>query len=368
MILTLAILVGCILDVLFGDPLRIPHPVVWMGRCISMAERFLRKKFSPDPKGELAAGRILAVCLSAAVFAVTFGICRLCRFIHPALYFLVEAFWCFQALAARSLAVEAEDVKKELKRAARSSGETGLTGQSYEESEQEGRSFGIEENTSGKAGPEPEKNSYAHSGRNLDRARAQVSRIVGRDTDQMDEVDITRACVESVAENASDGVIAPLFFMLIGGAPLAMTYKAVNTMDSMVGYRNRKYLYFGRAAAKLDDIANFLPSRICALFWIASAFFDPHSDGRNAWKIFRRDRRKHASPNSAQTESACAGALHIRLAGPASYFGERVEKPYIGDDDRPIEAEDISRSVRLMWISYGIALAVGIGNRLLIFL
>ena len=164
----------------------------------------------------------------------------------------------------------------------------------------------------------------------LPASRRAVSRIVGRDTAELTSEGVTKAAVETVAENASDGVIAPLFYMMLGGAPLALVYKAINTMDSMVGYKNEKYLNFGRAAAKLDDAANYLPSRIAALLWIASAALTGN-DAKSAWRIWRRDRRKHASPNSAQTESACAGALNVQLAGPATYFGKYYDKPTLGD-------------------------------------
>ena len=173
---------------------------------------------------------------------------------------------------------------------------------------------------------------------------------------------VTKAAVETVAENASDGVIAPLLYMLLGGAPLALTYKAINTMDSMLGYKNEKYLYFGRAAAKLDDVANYIPSRLAALLWIMAAAFT-RNDAKGAWRIWRRDRRNHASPNSAQTESACAGALGVQLAGPAYYFGEYYPKPTIGDPLRPIEPEDILRADRMMYVASGFALAFGCAIR-----
>ena len=168
--------------------------------------------------------------------------------------------------------------------------------------------------------------------------------------------------METVAENASDGVIAPLLYMLIGGAPLALTYKAINTMDSMLGYKNEKYLYFGRIPAKLDDAANYLPSRLAALLWVAAAAFT-RNDAKGAWKIWRRDRRNHASPNSAQTESACAGALGVQLAGPAYYFGEYYAKPTIGDPLRPIEPADILRANRMMYVASAFALAWGVAIR-----
>ena len=193
----------------------------------------------------------------------------------------------------------------------------------------------------------------------LPAARIAVSRIVGRDTEALTVEGVTKAAVETVAENASDGVIAPLFYMLLGGAPLALTYKAINTMDSMVGYKNTQYLYFGRAAAKLDDVANYLPSRIAALLWVAAAALTGN-DARSAWRIWRRDKRNHASPNSAQTESACAGALNVQLAGPAYYFGEYYPKPTIGDAVRPIEPEDIRRADRMMYAESLLALALGL--------
>jgi adenosylcobinamide-phosphate synthase len=190
-----------------------------------------------------------------------------------------------------------------------------------------------------------------------------VSRIVGRDTQNLTAEGVTKAAVETVAENFSDGVLAPLFYMLLGGAPLALTYKAINTMDSMVGYKNEQYLHFGRAAAKLDDAANYIPSRLAALVWIAASALAGF-DGKNAWRIWRRDARNHASPNSAQTESACAGALGIQLAGPAYYFGQRYEKPTIGDALRPVEAEDILRADRILYVAAVLALAIGLTLRI----
>ena len=195
-------------------------------------------------------------------------------------------------------------------------------------------------------------------------ARKAVSRIVGRDTAELTAEGVTKAAVETVAENASDGVIAPLLYMLIGGAPLALTYKAINTMDSMLGYKNEKYLYFGRVPAKLDDVANYIPSRLAALLWVAAAAFT-HNDAKGAWKIWRRDRRRHASPNSAQTESACAGALGVQLAGPAYYFGQYYPKLTIGDALRPIEPEDILRANRMMYVASSFALAWGCALRAL---
>ena len=205
----------------------------------------------------------------------------------------------------------------------------------------------------------------------LPAARTAVSMIVGRDTAQLDEHGIVRAAVETVAENTSDGVIAPLFYMFFFGAAGGFIYKAVNTMDSMIGYKNDKYLYFGRFAAKLDDVLNFIPSRIGGVLMVLSAGIaslaekngEKHYSMKNAWKIFLRDRKKHSSPNSAQTEAACAGALMVALSGDNYYFGKLVKKPQIGDAVRPLEAEDIKRSHVLLYISAFLMVAAVLGLR-----
>ena len=300
---------GFLLDILLGDPAWLPHPVVVMGRGITWVEQHLRPRFPQTPRGEFWAGICLAAALPAATLAVTATVCALAARLHPAAEFTVQTIWCWQALAMRGLAAESRNVWRQL-----------------------------------------EKND-------LPAARKAVGRIVGRDTERLTAEGVIKAAVETVAENFSDGVAAPLVYMLLGGAPLALTYKAINTMDSMVGYKNEKYLWFGRAAARLDDAANYLPSRIAALLWIAAAALTGQ-DWRDAWRVWRRDRRCHASPNSAQTESACAGALGVRLAGPAWYFGQLHDKPAIGDDLRPVEAADILRADRMLYAASFLALAV----------
>ena len=190
----------------------------------------------------------------------------------------------------------------------------------------------------------------------LEGARRAVSRIVGRDTQALDETGVAKAAVETVAENTCDGVIAPLIFLFLGGLPAGMAYKAVSTLDSMVGYKNDKYRFFGWASARLDDILNFIPARLSGLLLCLGAALLPGCSGRRAWTIFWRDRRKHASPNSAHTEAACAGALGVRLAGDASYFGKVVHKPTLGDPVRPVESEDIPRACRLMYAGAGLLL------------
>ena len=311
-----AVLGGFVLDALFGDPAWLPHPVVYMGKAISKLEKFLRPRLPKTPQGELLGGAIVAFCLPVGTFLLTGLVCWGAARLHPLLGLAVQMFWCGQALAARGLVQESTNVYKELKKP------------------------------------------------DLPGARKAVSRIVGRDTAELTAEGVTKAAVETVAENASDGVIAPLLYMLIGGAPLALTYKAINTMDSMLGYKNEKYLYFGRIPAKMDDAANYLPSRLAALLWVAAAAFT-HNDAKGAWKIWRRDRRRHASPNSAQTESACAGALGVQLAGPAYYFGQYYPKLTIGDALRPIEPEDILRANRMMYVASSFALAWGCALRAL---
>ena len=306
-----AVLGGFVLDAIFGDPAWLPHPVVYMGKAISVLEKGLRARLPKTPEGELWGGRILAFCLPVGTLVLTSLVCMGAAALHPLLGLAVQMFWCGQALAAKGLVQESMNVYRELTKL------------------------------------------------DLPAARIAVSRIVGRDTEALTAEGVTKAAVETVAENASDGVIAPLFYMLLGGAPLALTYKAINTMDSMVGYKNTQYLYFGRAAAKLDDIANYLPSRIAALLWVVAAALTGN-DARSAWRIWRRDRRNHASPNSAQTESACAGALNVQLAGLAYYFGEYYPKPTIGDAVRPIEPEDIRRADRMMYAESLLALALGL--------
>lgn len=319
MLIFWAVLGGFLLDALFGDPAWLPHPVVLMGRCISALEKHLRTALPKTPRGELVGGAAVAAVLPLGTLAVTGLACWAAARLHPALGLALQMLWCGQALAAKGLAQESRNVYKELAKG------------------------------------------------DLPAARRAVARIVGRDTQNLTAAGVTRAAVETVAENTSDGVIAPLLYMLLGGAPLALTYKAINTMDSMLGYKNEKYLYFGRCAAKLDDAANWLPSRLAGLLWVAAAALTG-SSARGAWRIWRRDRRRHASPNSAQTESACAGALGVQLAGPAYYFGEYYDKPTIGDPLREIEPRDILRANRMMYAESLLALVLGLAVRLMLVL
>ena len=296
----LSVLLGFLIDCAIGDPHWLPHPVVLIGKLISLLEKGLRGIFPKTDRGAFAAGTVMAVLVpllsAGASFGILFGLWKL----SPWAYFAMSAIMCWQCFAARCLAKEANGVVRAL--------ETGGT----------------------------------------EAGRKQVAMLVGRDTEHLSGEQVLKATVETVAENTSDGVIAPMLYMVLFGAVGGFFYKAINTMDSMVGYKNDRYLYFGRAAAKLDDAANFLPARLSALAMIAAAPL-LKLDGRNAFRIWKRDRRRHASPNSAQTESVAAGTLHIGLAGPASYFGKRIDKPTIGDPDRPVERADVGRVCRLMY-------------------
>ena len=302
-----------LLDCLLGDPRWLPHPICLMGKLIAGTEKGLRRLV----KNEFFGGLLLVIVVITVSTAVPWAILILVGMINPWLETVLQVWFCYQILAMKSLRTESMRVYTPLK-----------------------------------AG-------------DLPLARKYLSWIVGRETDPLDEEGVAKAAVEPVAETTSDGVVAPLIFMAIGGAPLGFLYKAINTMDSMIGYKNDKYIRFGRAAARLDDAANFIPARLSALLMILAAYI-LRFDGGNARRIYWRDRRNHKSPNSAQTESVCAGALHIQLAGPAVYFGKLVEKPTIGDRDRSTTAEDICLANRLMIGTSVLAVLLMIGLRLLL--
>ena len=304
-----ALLTGYVLDLIFGDPRQIYHPIRIIGNLIAVLEKGIRKVFPKTSKGELAGGTVLVVLVVLICTAVPAALLGLAAWIHPVVYWLLASFWCWQILATKSLKTESMKVYAPLK---------------------EG---------------------------DLPAARRAVAMIVGRDTERLTEEGVAKAAVETVAENTSDGIVAPLIFLALGGPALGFFYKAVNTMDSMVGYKNERYLYFGRTAARLDDMLNFLPSRISAWLMILAATI-LGMDEKNAKRIYLRDRKNHASPNSAQTEAVMAGALRVQLAGDAWYFGELYKKPTIGDPFRAVEPEDIVRANRLMYLTSALALAV----------
>lgn len=316
----IAVFLGFLLDLVLGDPETWPHPVRLIGGMIAGFEQMLYPRRDIDQEkfwhGFMLAVAVPAVCGTAAWLLLSAAY----RFAWQAGLFL-ETVMCWQILAVKSLKDASMKVCRSL--------EAGQTAEADEE------------------------------------ARRHVSMIVGRDTAPLDREGIVKAAVETVAENTSDGVTAPLFYLVLGGPAAGWVYKAVSTMDSMIGYRNQRYLFFGRAAARMDDVLNYLPSRISAVLMILASFFCGF-DGKNAARIWRRDRRNHKSPNSAQTESVCAGALGLRLAGPASYFGKIVEKPYIGDDVRRPEPEDIRRANRLLYGTAVLSLILFLAVRILL--
>ena len=295
-----ALILGFLLDQLLGDPQISCHPVRLLGNLIRFFERHFFRWGKRKKHALLAGGAFMAVTVCVVTAFFVQGLLFLAGQISPVIHFAAESLLCYFLYAAKDLRVESMNVYQAVK-------ENGL---------EEGRKA--------------------------------VSMIVGRDVSRLDEAGVIKAAVETVAENTSDGIIAPLFYAALGGPVLAWVYKAVNTMDSMVGYKNETYLYFGRAAARLDDLVNYITSRLSAVLMILASFFC-RLDGKQAVKIYRRDRRKHASPNSAQTEAVCAGALGVQLAGDAWYFGVLHKKPVIGDDLRPVEPEDIPRANRLMF-------------------
>ncbi|MBQ5331914.1 MAG: cobalamin biosynthesis protein CobD [Oscillospiraceae bacterium] len=309
----LPILIGFTLDIFIGDPHSLPHPVRLIGWLISKLENFFRNKIGDEKK----AGTLLCVSVLIISTLIPALILFICYRINLVLGIIIESILCYYLIAARSLRDESMKVYKAIEK------------------------------------------------EDTESARLSLSMIVGRDTNVLDRDGMIRATVETVAENTSDGVTAPLFYMAIGGASLGFFYKAANTMDSMIGYKNEKYLNFGRTAAKLDDILNFIPSRFTALLMIISAFM-LGLDGDGAFRIWKRDRLNHSSPNSAQTEAAAAGALGIVLGGDAYYGGKLCEKPYIGDASRYIENDDIVKVNRLMYVSGGIMLIVACIVRMII--
>ena len=305
----IALGIGFAVDLLLGDPPAIPHPVVWIGKLISAAEKLVRRLFPKTVRGENIAGGVLWVIVVLVSTAVPALLLYAAYRLHPAAGLVLESIMCWQILATRSLRDESMKVYAALKK-------------------------GVPE-------------EY----------RRAVSMIVGRDTAELDDLAVTRAAVETVAENASDGVIAPMLFLALGGAPLGFFYKAANTMDSMLGYIEMPYKNIGLVPAKMDDVLNYIPARLSALLMLAAGTL-LGIDAKNGWRIWRLERRNHASANSAQPESVCAGLLGVRLAGDAYYHGELHKKPYIGDALREIEYEDIPRAGRLLYATAALSLVL----------
>ena len=297
-----AIVAGFILDLIFGDPLWLPHPICLIGNLIGFLDKKLRRMLAPGETALLLGGALMVIIVLVLTFAVPFAVLTLAEQVNPWLRFALETVMCYQIFATKCLRDESMKVYTALK------------------------------------------------DNDLVDARLKLSWIVGRDTKELDAAEVTKGAVETVAENTADGIIAPMFYMFIGGAPLAFLYKGINTMDSMVGYKNDTYLYFGRCAAKLDDLANLIPARITGLVMIVASYF-LNLDAKRAWKTFWRDRYHHLSPNSAMTESVTAGALNIQLGGDHFYFGKLVHKETIGDDIRPVCPEDIVTTNNLLYMT-----------------
>ncbi len=309
MYLVFAVTLGFLLDCVFGDPEGVWHPVCAIGGFIKFSEKLLRRIFPKTKTGEMIAGIVLWVLACGTTYAVVYYLLRWVKRADIRLGFLAEALMCCQLTARRSLSDAGKSVQEAL-------------------------------------------------GRSLDEGRKTVAKYVGRDVSELTEENVVRAAVETVAENLNDGVAAPIFFMLIGGAPLGFLYKAVNTLDSMVGYHNEKYEYFGKFSARADDFFGFIPARASAVCLIAATGM-LRMDSRNALRIYKRDRNLTKSPNAGQTESACAGALHISLGGDAVYFGKKVKKAKLGGDDKAPVKSDIGRACDLMTMSSVLFLILG---------
>ena len=312
-----ALMIGFCLDLIIGDPHTIPHPVIVIGKLISAMEKLVRKIFPKTVKGENFAGGVLWLVVVVISTVVPALLLWLCYEIRVWLGLVIESIMCWQILATKSLKDESLKVYDAL--------QTG----------------------------------------DLAKSRHAVSMIVGRDTERLDDKAIARAAVETVAENTSDGIVAPMVFLAIGGAPLGFFYKAVNTMDSMLGYVEMPYKNIGLIPAKMDDVMNFLPSRLSALLMLCAGLL-LKLDVKNGWKIFVRDRFLHASPNSAQTEAVCAGLLGLRLAGDAYYHGQLHKKKYIGNAPQEIEYEDIKRACKLLYVTAFLSLMLFGGLKFLL--
>ena len=286
--------IAYILDLIFGDPQNILHPVQIIGKLIEILEKLLLKK-----KYKVAAGGILTVL----IVGITYEFCYIIsgNISIPAVAIL-EIYLMYTVFSINSLAREGRRVYSILERG------------------------------------------------DIEVARKELAYLVSRDTGKMDTKMIIRSTMETISENTVDGVIAPMFYMFLGGLPLAMVYKAVNTLDSMVGYKNEKYMEFGKISAKVDDAANFIPARITGILIVIASFILRY-DYKSAWKIFLRDRKNHSSPNSAHSESSVAGALGVQFGGKVSYFGKEVDKPTIGDKKKDFELEDIKKNIKIMYVT-----------------
>lgn len=290
-----------LMDLILGDPRSFPHPVIYIGKLISFLEVQVRK-IAKTPKALKIGGAILTLLTVLITYSLALCLLLLAKNINLYLFYFINVVLMWTCLATKSLQGESMKVFDAL------------------------------------------------ADNDIAQARIKLSYIVGRDTRELGEDEMAKATVETVAENTADGIIAPLFYLFIGGAPLALAYKAINTMDSMIAYKNEKYLYLGWAAAKLDDVANYIPARITGIFLVVAAFFLKYNF-KGSYKVFMRDRSNHISPNCGYPEAAAAGALDIQLGGAHTYFQQIVYKPTIGDDIKPVEMDDIRRTVKMMYLA-----------------
>jgi len=304
--LVIKIWIAYILDLVFGDPQNIIHPVQIIGKMISLGEKILLKEKSGS-RYKFFAGIILNIFVVSITYGLTCLIYKSSKI--SGVFTLIEIYLMYTVFSVNSLAREGNRVYNILK---------------------EG---------------------------DIEKARKDLSYLVSRDTETMDEKMIIRSTMETISENTVDGIVAPMFYMFLGGLPLAMTYKAINTLDSMVGYKNEKYMDFGKFSAKIDDIANFIPARITG-FLIVAASMILRYNYKNSLKIFIRDRKNHSSPNSAHAEASVAGALGVQFGGRVSYFGKEADKPTIGDKIKDFELEDIKKNIKIMYVASFLSLAI----------
>ena len=306
--LVIKIWIAYVLDLIFGDPQNIIHPVQIIGKMINIGEKsLLGKKYKSDRKYKFFAGMILNITVISLTYEITYLIRRISE--NSIIFTVAEIYLMYTVFSINSLAREGNRVYNILK---------------------EG---------------------------NIERARKDLSYLVSRDTGTMDEKMIIRSTMETISENTVDGIVAPMLYMFLGGLPLSMTYKAINTFDSMVGYKNEKYMDFGKFSAKLDDVANFIPARITGILIVIASMILGY-DYKNSLKIFIRDRKNHSSPNSGHAEAGVAGALGVQFGGRVSYFGKEVDKPVIGDKIKDFELEDIKKNIKIMYVASFLSLAV----------
>ena len=304
--LVIKIWIAYILDLIFGDPQNIIHPVQIIGKMISLGEKILLKEKSGS-RYKFFAGIILNIFVVSITYGLTCLIYKSSKI--SGVFTLIEIYLMYTVFSVNSLAREGNRVYNILK---------------------EG---------------------------NIEKARKDLSYLVSRDTETMDEKMIIRSTMETISENTVDGIVAPMFYMFLGGLPLAMTYKAINTLDSMVGYKNERYMDFGKFSAKIDDIANFIPARITGVLIVAASMILRYNY-KNSLKMFIRDRKNHSSPNSAHAEASVAGALGVQFGGRVSYFGKEADKPTIGDKIKDFELEDIKKNIKIMYITSFLSLVL----------